>query len=174
MGPVATTSASFLSMSPNIQGYLTRGPICTWRWQDLPSHDLKDMVGCEGLGWNLPFGGFLQQRQDTFSRPGEKPFRHSSSPHHGTSSKFTSMSSTTSPSSPKAQAHHSSPNCACGTAPLSHLCHLRRTKSKSKVRWVANSARWKARCRNRVSGRKRQFTVQRKRNWRPRSKERDR
>lgn len=67
-----------------------------------------------------------------------------------------------------------SPTSALGTAPLSHLCHLQRTKSKSRVRWVANSARWKARCRKRVSGRKRQFTVQRKRNWRPRSKERDR
>lgn len=89
MGPVAITGASFsLPRSPGIQGHLTRDPVCTWRGQDLPSHDSKDMIGCEGLGWNLPFGGILQQRQNTFPCPGEKPFRHLSSSHHGPSSKI--------------------------------------------------------------------------------------
>ena len=29
----------------------------------------NNLVGCEGLGWKLPFGGILQQRQDTFPCP---------------------------------------------------------------------------------------------------------
>lgn len=64
-----------LSQSSSCPGLVDQDPVCTWRGQDLPSHDLKDMVGCEGLGWNLPFGGILQQRQDTFPCPGEKPLR---------------------------------------------------------------------------------------------------
>lgn len=48
-----------LSQISSCPGLVEQDPICTWRGQDLPSHDLKDMVGCEGLGWNLPFGGIL-------------------------------------------------------------------------------------------------------------------
>lgn len=29
----------------------------------------NDLAGCEGLGWSLPFGGILQQGQDTFPHP---------------------------------------------------------------------------------------------------------
>lgn len=62
MGFTAITGAYFsLPRSLAIQGYLTRDSIYTWRGQDLPSHDLKDMIGCEGLRRNLPFGRILQQ-----------------------------------------------------------------------------------------------------------------
>lgn len=62
MGPVAITAISFsLSQVTSHAGLVDKDPNFSWRGQDLPSHDLKDMVGCEGLEWKLPFGGILQQ-----------------------------------------------------------------------------------------------------------------
>lgn len=101
ISPVAITGASFsLPRSPAIQGHLTRDPVCTWRGQDLPSRDLKDMIGCEGLGWNLPFGGILQQRQDTFPCPGKSHSDTYQALIMGQALKFTSMSPTCPLSSP--------------------------------------------------------------------------
>lgn len=139
--------------------------ICTWTDHNLPFQDLKDMVRCEGLGWNFPFGRILQQRQNTFPRSEEKSFRHLASPNCVPNSRSTTMNCTSPPSSSEALSSSLHPlNLPMTVTIVSYLCHLQRANSKRRVRWAANRARWKARCRKMASGRKRQFTVHWKRN----------